>query len=142
MLYILRTIDLDDRTDEDRSLEFQKFQVQYPIWKDKTFEHYIEFIKSWDEYNYTMNYEDNSYFESIETAKEYALMNMGDMNDGGVYNYVAIIAVPYGLCYATFTGVEELYLFKFNYKNDCYESIELMEDDKSKYLCSVLHYRV
>jgi len=141
MLYILKTIEIKNKTEEDILLEYQIVQLKHEIWKDKTLEDYKDFIKGWNIGKYKVSMEDNCYFDNIETAKKKAINNACDMNDGGIYNYIAIIKVSMNLCYAQVTNVEELKLFKFDKDEYCYYEVNTDSDEETIYLSNYLGYR-
>ena len=131
-LFILKTIQIKEKSEEDLHREWLIRNIQYDTNK-MTCEDYIEFLDSWDDKKYSYDYENNCYFTDLEKAKFYATSNMGDINDGGVYNYVAIVEVPYNRTYAT-TEIQSIYIFKFNYKKDTYEEVDLNSSEETKFI--------
>lgn len=136
-LYIVSTISLKKRTEDDLKKEFEIYKVKYPSWKEKTFEQYYEFQKGWNWHKYSISQEDNAYFLKLEEAKLAVKENFGDINDGGAYNYALIKKVPmnraYGMIY-----VEELYIFEYEIATDTYEEVSLNKNDETKYITSIV----
>lgn len=136
-LYIVSTVDLKEKTDEDLKKEYEVYKVKYPSWKEKSYESFYEFQEGWNWHKYSFEQEENSYFLDLDKAKASVESNFADINDGGVYNYALIKKVPLEYAYAM-TRVEELYLFKYDRELDSYVEIELNKDDESKYITSVV----
>lgn len=136
-LYMVSTVSLKKRTEDDLKKEFEVYKVKYPSWKEKTFEQYYEFQKGWNWHKYSMTQEDNSYFLDLEKAKSCVKKNFADINDGGVYNYALIKKIPLNRAYAMI-HVDELYIFEYEVATDTYKEVSLNENDETKYITSIV----
>jgi len=134
-IYIVRTIDLTEKTQSDLEREFEVMKINHPLWKTKTYEEFIDFMKGWKWDKYKQDYENNAYFETYEQAYEKVINNVCDINDGGIYDYVSIIKMPMNCCYTeSYLEENDTTLFKFNYKEDTYFEINKDFDEKTKWL--------
>lgn len=135
-LFILKTIDIRRKTEKQLQKEHKIHNIKYK--KKISYEDYTDYVKSWDEYNFSYYEEDNCYFTDYKIAEQYAKENICDMNDGGVYNYIAIIEVPINCTY-TITEIQNIHIFKYKRDKDKFEEIDLNCNDESKYICKKLH---
>lgn len=136
-LYIITTISLKNKTELDRKKDFELQKYKYPRWKTKTYIDYCELLKSLKKYDYEINQEDNSYYLDLDKAREIILKNIADINDGGVYNYVAIKKVCLNKVYANVVP-EDAYLFKFCNNTRLYKEISLNEDNEAKFIADYI----
>ena len=136
-LYIVTTVSLKSRTEDDIKKEYEIYKIKYPVWKVKSYENFCDYLNSWNLYNYTISQEDNSYYFNLNEAKEMVINNIGDINDGGIYNYVLIKKVPARRVYAN-TNIEEYYLFKFNKNTRVYKEISINDSDEAKYIAETM----
>ncbi|MFC0903914.1 hypothetical protein ACFHWD_04310 [Clostridium sp. MT-14] len=130
-LFILKTISIRPKTEEIRHKYWQIHQIKYE--RKMPYEAYINFLKNWHEYDFLYSEENNCYFTDYNTAKEFAENNASDINDGGVYNYIAIIEVPFECTYAN-TEVKNIYAFKYNRKSDKYTEVSEDYNEETKYI--------
>ena len=134
-IYIVRTIDLKQKTEQDLRNEFEICRINHPLWKTKTYKDYIKFLKGWKKDKYSISYEDNAYCESWEIAYEKITTNACDMNDGGVFNYASIIKTPINCCYPTSCIIDNnISLFKFNRDTDDYFKIDENFNEETKWM--------
>lgn len=136
-LYIVSTVSLKELSENDLKKDFELHKVQYPGWKNKTFQEYCEFKKGWGRDKYELSQEDNSYFLDFEKAKECVERNFADINDGGAYNYTVIKRTPLEKAYAM-TYVEELHIFKYDNKTSTYKELPLDTNNETKYIASTM----
>lgn len=136
-LYIVSTVSIKERTKEDLKKDFEITKLEYPSWRNKTFEEYCEFENGWNRDKYKMNEEDNSYFLDLQKAKSSVINNFADINDCGAYNYAVIKKVPMNRAYGMI-HVEEIYLFKYNLDTYGYTEVSLNENDETKYITSII----
>ena len=132
-IYIVRTINLQEKSQDELKQDFEIFKVKYSR-KDDSFEKFLSFQLSWGNDKYSINWEDNAYCESFEIARDKVINNACGMDDGGAYNYAAIIKVPFNACYPlSYSSDEDVKLFKFDRDQDTF--IEITEaTDESKWL--------
>ena len=130
-LFILKTISIRHKTEEIRHKYWQIYQIEYN--RKMPYEVYIDFLKSWHQYDYLYSEEDNCYFTNYNTAKEFAENNASDINDGGVFNYITIIEVPFDCTYAN-TEVQNIYIFKYNHETDKYTEVSKDHNEETKYI--------
>jgi len=130
-LFILKTISIRPKTEEIRHKYWEIYQIEYN--RKMPYEVYIDFLKSWHQYDYLYSEEDNCYFRDYNTAKEFAINNASDINDGGVFNYIAITEVPFDCTYANME-VENIYIFKYNRDNDKYTKIPINYNEETRHI--------
>jgi hypothetical protein len=134
-IYMVRTISLNEKSEDDLQREFEIFKLKYPIWINKTYEEFLHFQQSWKEDKYSISYEDNAYCENYEIAHKKVINNACDINDGGSYNYIAIIKVPMNGCYAmTYTQRSDINLFKFDMDRLSYLEVNDYDTEEAKWL--------
>ena len=134
-IYIVRTIDLKVKTEQDLKNGYEVFKINYPNWRTKTYEDYIDFMKDWKRDKYEQGYEENAYCETYEQAYMKVINNICDMNDGGLYDYASIIKTPVDYCYPeSYLEDEDTTLFKFDYKRNSYFEVRKDFDEKTKWL--------
>ena len=120
-IYIVKTIDLRLKTKESLMKEFEIAKINSPkIWKNRNFDEYIKFLKSWNSDKFSIKDENFSYCTDYKTAYKQIATNSCDMNDGGVYNYAAILQVRTNCGYAE-TEINNMQVFQF--KDGEYTSI-------------------
>ena len=130
-LFILKTISIIPKTEEIRHKYWEIYQIEYN--RKMPYEVYIDFLKNWDQYDFLYSEEDNCYFTDYKTAKEFAENNASDINDGGVFNYIGIIEVPFNCTYA-FGEVASLHIFKYNRENDNYTEVPENYNKETEYI--------
>lgn len=142
-IYIVRTINLTQKTESDLHKEYEIAKIKYPKTY-KNYKQYLEdFLISWNNDKYSMLYEDNSCFNDYELAESNVINNIYDINDGGVYNYVAIIKIPvnglYSICEIS---EEDIILFKFNQDTDTYYKINYGYNEETRLIIDKMIGRV
>lgn len=142
-IYIIKTISLKSKTEEDRQKEFEICKINYPLWKEATYQDYITFSKEWNEYDYKISSEDNCYCDEYDFTKNNVIDNSTDINDGGVYNYVAVIHTPINHAYAM-TNIEQndIHLFKFNSHSEKYDEVGYKDSKESKFIINKIIGRI
>ena len=135
-LYILKTISVREKTEDLLKKEWEIRNIKYPKTK-VSYEDYLKFLEDWNDRYFEFSSEDNCYFKDLDTAKYYAKTNIADINDGGIYDYIAILKTDLETAYAM-TNYDEAYLFKFNYKTNSYESIEFNDSKEGKFIIDKL----
>lgn len=135
-LFILKAISIEEKTEEDLKKEWE---VNKLLHGKITFDKYKELMMSWWQDKYKYSESDVAYFTDLEMAIHSAKANMCDVNEGGTYEYVAIVEVStnriYTNCYPLSVRV-----FKYNRDNDFYEPVET-KDDKIELIHRKLDYR-
>lgn len=135
-IYVLSTISINKKTEQDLIKEWKIRNIRY----DKTavsYEHYIEFLNSWNDDIFDYSVEENCYFKTFEDANYCATKNIGDLNDGGIYDYVVVYKTALNKVYAM-TNIREAYLYKFNYDNKTYEPVDFTDSEEGKFLINKL----
>lgn len=97
------------------------------------YDKYIEFLKSWDRFEYHYSEEDNGYFIDIKEIESQVNPNIGDLNDGGVYNYIVIVEIPLNTTYAM-TEAQFIEMFKYNNETDYYDYIDEYSNKETQYI--------
>lgn len=136
-IYVVSTVSLKIRTEEDLNLDFEIHKIKYPYWRNKSYEDFYNFEKGWNYHKYKLEKEDNSYFLSLEDAKDAVSRNFANINDGGVYNYVLINKIPIGKAYAMLQS-EDVYIFKYDKELDVYTEVDLDSSEETKYITSLV----
>ena len=129
-IYILYIADGHKMTDKDFEAGFASYNVSYP---NRTFEQYMRFKKNWDEDKYSFIVEAQGYFLDEETAIDYAVSNMGDINEAGAYPFAIVSSMPLNRVYA-FCNECSHKLFKYNRETDKYEPLDWNYSEETKYL--------
>jgi len=130
-LFILKTISIRLKTEEIRHEYWKIYQIEYN--RKISYDKYIEFLKNWNQYDFLYSEEDNCYFTDYKTAKKFAKNNASDINDGGVFNYIGIVEVPFNCTYA-FCEVASLHIFKYNRENDNYAEVPENYNKETEYI--------
>lgn len=134
-LFILKTISIEEKTEEDLKREWE---INKLLHGHITFEEYKELMLSWWQDRYTYAESDVAYFTDLEMIHS-AKVDMCDITEGGLYEYVAIVEVAlnrvYTNCYPLSVRV-----FKYNRENSSYEPVET-KDDKIELIHRKLDYR-
>ena len=136
-IYILSALSVRIKTEDDLKKEYEKTKITHDSWKDKPFEKYVQFVKSWHQDEYSVSSYDAAYFEDYETAKEYAINNVMDINEAGAYNYIMIRRVPLNMMYAD-AEMSDFHLFRYVYDSSKYaeetwcEKEEYQQSDVAK----------
>jgi len=134
-IYIIRTIDVETKTEEILQKEFTIMRINHTLWQNKTYKEYLLFLKLWKDYKFVKSYEDNAYCDSYKVAYGKVINNSCDINDGGVYDYVSIIKTPTNCCYPeTYTNEKDFTLFKFDYIKKEYFEVAEDYNEETKWL--------
>lgn len=133
-LFILKTISLKKISTEELKKEYQIYQIKYPVWKNKTYEEFLEFSKSWSWDKYDCSSEDNCYFTDKNEAIDTAIDNIQDLNDGGVYNYILILEVPFNATYSQHMRAKSGTLLKYNVDSDKYSIVDFDYDEETEFI--------
>jgi hypothetical protein len=126
-IYIIRTMSVNENSEDDLRKEYEIFKIKYDTWHSKTFDEFLKFQKSWKDDKYSIHTDDLVYCESYEIAYDKVINNCCDMNDGGLYNYVAILKVKTNYCYASVCAASEDVIL-FQYDIDSRKYIELRDN--------------
>lgn len=137
-LYILKTISITEKTKLDLQKEWKARNVIYDNYVG--YEKYIILLKTLNMDKYVYEEENNCYFIDMENARDCAENNIADINDGGLYNYIAIIEIPFDQTYAA-TEIQSLHIFKFNDVTNGYDEVVLNNafvkiEDEVQYIIS------
>lgn len=130
-LFILKTISIRPKTKEIRHKHWQIHQIEHN--KKISYDNYIKFLKDWNDYDFIYSEEDNCYFTDYSTAKEFAENNISDINDGGIFNYICIVEVPFDCTYAL-GEIASCHIFKYNPKSDKYTEVPENYNDETEYI--------
>lgn len=129
-IYILYDVCTHKITEKDLKIEFASYEKKFP---GRTFEQFLRFKKDWKQDKYSFGIEEQGYFLDEETAIDYAINNIGDLNEAGAYPYVVISSRPLNVVYPN-TRSNTHKLFLFNRKIDKYELINWDLNDETKHL--------
>ena len=142
-IYIVKTISLHEKTEDDLQKEFKTFKINHPIWLLKSYNDFLDFQTSWNDNKYSIDYDDNCYCDSYKLAYIKLLNNVCDINDGGSYNYGCVVKTPLDVTYASsYIENDDITLYKFNLETDCYDLIDKNYDSETKFIVNKLTGRV
>ena len=131
-LFILKTISIRPKTEENFQKEYKIDKIEHNRPDNYTYTKFIKFLKSWG-WDIYYSEDNNCYFTDLSIAKQYTEQNIGDINDGGVYNYIAIVEVPFNCTYAE-TEIQSIYIFKYNKTTDEYNEVDINFNNETKYI--------
>lgn len=131
-IFYVSAISLEKITEENLKKKYEIYKIKYD--KNISYERYIQMAKSWGETKYNIDSFISSYHTSEEEATEYAVENIGDINEAGCYEYVGITDAPIGVSYYnTYINSEkDIRIFKYDREKDKYNPF-LKEDDPEIY---------
>lgn len=137
-LFILKTISITEKTKESckkeweiRNLRFENNKISY--------EKFLESLDFFNGKNFSYHDADNCYFTELSKAKEYAEENICDINDGGLYEYIAIVEIPFNCAYAETEG-KSIYIFKFNNSTGKYDEVPMQFNDETRLIAKENHF--
>ena len=122
-IYCVKVYDIEEATDERHEKEYKALLAKKGPNYKMSFDRFKEIQRSSGKGFYYFSSEYTSFHLSEEEAIEYVLENIADINDGGVYNYAAVIGIPVGCAYFE-THIDQkndIKLFKFNREKSKYE---------------------
>lgn len=129
-IYILYDVCAHKLTKKDLEIEFASYEKRFP---GRTFEQFLRFKKDWKQDKYSFGLEEQGYFLDEETAIDYAINNIGDLNEAGAYPYIVISSMPLNVVYPN-TNPNTHKLFLYNRERDEYEEINWDLNDETKHL--------
>lgn len=129
-IYILYDVCAHKLTKKDLEIEFASYEKRFP---GRTFEQFLRFKKDWKQDKYSFGLEEQGYFLDEETAIDYAINNIGDLNEAGAYPYIVISSMPLNVVYPN-TNPNTHKLFLYNREKDKYEEIDWDLNDETKHL--------
>lgn len=129
-IYILLAVSARYLSEEEVQKKFDLYKIKYNRPQNYSFERY----KASEEFysnipiNISISAEPVAYFDNEEDARYAAVNNLGDYNDGGVYNYSVIQKVLNGYLYPEASSQASYEVFKFVSLEDGY--IPVPSDDE------------
>ena len=129
-LYVLSIASVREITENDLRIGFASYSARYP---DRTYESYVKYKKNWEEDKFSCNVEPQGYFIDENVAVEYALKNIGDINEHGSFPYAIVSSMPLNHVYPV-ANFRKHRLFLFNEAKQAYEEIQWDHDEKTLYL--------
>ena len=97
-IYYVSAISLEEITEEKMKHLYEIHKVKYNK-PNLSYEDFIEFKKSWKEDEYIIDSFISSYHLSKEEAIQYAIENIGDINECGSYPYAGVSTAYIGHAY-------------------------------------------
>lgn len=123
-IFILKGMEIYPKSNEDWEKEKEIFNLELPNDKKLSLEEYIKFKKGFGGvHDYVITDYNHAYFIDENNAIEAAIDDMGGLNDGGIYDYAAIVEVPCGVSYPETGEIVSFHLFKYNYAKRIYEEL-------------------
>ena len=129
-IYVLYLADITPVSQKTLDAKFASYHVRYP---DRTYEQFMKQLKNWNEDKYSFLAEPQGYFIDEATAVDYAIKNVGDINEAGAYPYVLISSMPLNRVYPA-ANIRKFRIFLFNKKKDMYEEINWDYSEATKIL--------
>ena len=129
-IYVLYLADITEVSQKSLDAKFASFKVRYPA---RTYEQFMKQLKNWNEDKYHFLAEPQGYFIDEDTAVDYAVRNMGDINESGAYPYVLISSMPLNRVYPA-ANTRKFRIFLFNKKKEVYEEIDWDYSEATKIL--------
>lgn len=126
--FLLKPIRIKPRTEESIKKGFELYKAKYG--ENRTLEVYINSLKNWNDYEFEYSDEYLSFFLNKEEAIECALSNVADYNDGGVYNFSAVVEYYIGASYFETMPIS-IKIFKYIYEKELYEEIDIDSCEES-----------
>ena len=143
-IYILYIASAHKMTEKDFEIGFAAYKARFP---ERTFESYMKFKKNWDEDKYVFDVEPQGYFLDEKTAIDYAIANMGDINEAGCFPYAIVSSKPlnryYPYAIVSSMPLNRVYafcnegthkLFHYNKETDKYDPMDWDYSEETKYL--------
>ena len=128
-IWYVEAIEARKVTEESLKKDFEVAKIRHNWKPDADFESFKNFKHSWGEDLYYFDREITSFHKTREDAIEYATQNIGDINDGGVYNYVAVVGAPINsVYYNTYIKYEDVIIYKYDRESDLYIQIDKTEE--------------
>ena len=119
-MFIGKVISLRKKTEKDLHEEYEIMKIRHDNWKNKTFEDYINFAKNWQIYDFGVSTISICYSLDSNEIEKIITNNYADINDGGLYDYAAIVEVPINAVYPE-TEIISIKLFKYDVTKNKYE---------------------
>lgn len=138
-LYIVKTFDIRERTDEEIEKEFECLKVQYDAYKNKTIEEYRNSLESEGKLQYAVYMESSSYHKTEEDARYFIEHNIGGLDDG-CFNYAAAVKIPFGIYMGEYTDVEDVIPYVYNRELGTFELISDTENIFCHLMFKELHF--
>ena len=123
-IYCVKAISLSEYSEEKLRERYKITKIEHPVWQEKTFEDYLNFLKGWKDDKYLTDSFISSYHTKRNDAIKCVTENIGDINEAGSYNYAAILPVPLNTVYPeSNVSYDDVKFFKFNRESEKYEEI-------------------
>lgn len=132
MIYVMYLTDVKEKTKYDINTEYYLYHRNFPERNKKDF---IQFKKSWGEYEFKAEFDPQGYFSSKETAFNKIRDNVLDINEGGSYPYVVLVGNPDNIIYpSSMNNEREIYVFEYVEEINEYHLVENNDDKKIQYI--------
>lgn len=133
-IYVVNAIYADELTKEDNEKEFEIYKIRYEIWKNKTFEEFLNFQRGYKKDKWNIGGFDSSYHTTKEEAIKFITENIGDINEAGCYNYASVSPIPMGCAYYNSRmNKNDIVLFKWNKGTHRYEIFNKTTENSELY---------
>ena len=135
-IYILSGIEVRKLTDAQIQKNFEVFKKKYANKREITFNYYKQFMYICNKLpvDIMISRDDIAYFISEKAAIESAKSNIGDFNDGGIYNYAIVERLPLNRAYPITCSDAKYWYFVFNGNSFSYSLIDPNTDELAGYI--------
>lgn len=130
IMYIGHVVHLRKKTEEDLKLGFEIDKMR--LNKNLSYEKWLSNQIYFNQKDFFIDTEDIGYFLDKEEAIYAIENNLGDINDGGVYNYAVIEGLRLNKVYPSATSETSYDLFKYDYTTDTYIPIDWNTNEETK----------
>lgn len=138
-IWYVEAIGAEKVTEEKLRKDFEIAKIKHNWDSSKVdFEEFKRLKHSWGEDLYYFDRWISSFHKTKEDAIEFATQNIGDINEAGAYNYVAVVGAPMdSTYYNTYIKYEDVLIYKYDRESDRYVQI-----DKTEEIFKPLHYAI
>ena len=126
-IYYVAAIDIAEITANDLKKEYEIHKIRYNKTEDDlSYKKFLQFMASWKHDKYSVSSFISSYHLTKEEALEYAINNIGDINEAGAYPYAGVVQAPVVCSYYNTeqNPNEDFIILKYNFEIRKYEIID------------------
>ena len=122
--YCVSAISLTKITEEKLKEMYEIHKIKYK--KEISFEHFLKFQKDFKEDKYLIDSFVSSYHSEKEKAIQYAVNNIGDINEAGCYNYAGVSTLYTDIAYYNTeqNPKEDFIIYKYCREDNMYHELD------------------
>ena len=124
-IYYVLAIDFEKKNEDILKENYESFVKRYKC-EGYTYEDYLNKLELEGNKDFSISSFISSYHLNKDRAIEYATNNIGDINEAGSYNYVAVVSAPIDISYynSNQNKDKDFELFKYDKENDVYVPLD------------------